>query len=266
MSIRAIPSPVREADTLPLPSAMGERERRALTDFLNRLESTLPGRVERCILFGSWARGEGRPGSDLDLLLVVDHRTPAIRRQVTDLAIEVEETWGVEITPLLYDREELIKATALGTPLILNVAEEGIVLKGEPVMVEEGQPEATARHFLESAHIRLRSARLLKDAGDLGNAISLVFYAFLDAADAALAARGIRTRSHAGTLDRFGFHFIRPGLVDRKYSRWFQRARKWRLEADYERRRDFSVEEVEEIIAQAAEFIAVVESLIASSS
>jgi len=45
-----------------------------LTDFLNRLERRLPGRVERCTLFGSWARGEGRPGSDLGLLPVADHQ------------------------------------------------------------------------------------------------------------------------------------------------------------------------------------------------
>ncbi|RMF29862.1 MAG: nucleotidyltransferase domain-containing protein [Chloroflexi bacterium] len=74
MSIRAVSSPVRETDAPPFPPALGERERSALTDFLNRLERRLPGRVERCTLLGSWARGEGRPGSDPDLLLVADHQ------------------------------------------------------------------------------------------------------------------------------------------------------------------------------------------------
>jgi uncharacterized protein (UPF0332 family) len=94
--------------------------------------------------------------------------------------------------------------------------------------------------------------------------MSLVFYAFLDSADAALAARSIRTKSHAGTIDLFSLHFIKPGLVDARYSGWFKQARKFRLEADYERKRDFTIEQVNEATDQATEFVGVIESLLPS--
>jgi hypothetical protein len=145
-----------------------------------------------------------------------------------------------------------------------NVAEEGIVLKGEPIVVGKGDPAKVAQGFIESAHGRLRSARAVREIGEYGNAMSLVYYAFLDAADAALAARTIRTKSHAGTISLFGLHFIKPGLVDAKYSRWFRRARKFRLQADYERKRDFTLEQVNEAIDQATEFVGVIESLLPS--
>lgn len=152
---------------------------------------------------------------------------------------------------------------ALGTPFIRNVAEEGIPLKGEPVVVGEGRPREVTRGFLESAHDHLKVARLLRDKGFYGQAVSSVYYAFLDAAYAALAARGICTRSHAGTVTLFGLHFVRTGKVDAKYDRWFRRAQKYRLEADYERRRDFTLEHVDEAIVQAEEFLQVTETLLA---
>jgi len=160
---------------------------------------------------------------------------------------------------------EVSECSAIGTPLMRNVAEEGIVLKGEAIVIGEGDPSAVARGFIESAHGRLRSARTLREIGEYGNAMSLVFYAFLDAADAALAARSIRTKSHDGTISLFGLHYINAGPVDAKYSAWFKRARKFRLQADYERKRDFAPEEVDEAIDQAAEFVGVVEDVLADS-
>ncbi len=237
-------------------------ERRAVARFREELERALPGRVQRLILYGSKARGDAHTESDVDLLVVVDARTPEVEETILDLTARPWEE-GVYLEVLEMTPRDLAAQCALGTPFIRNVAEEGIPLKGEPVVVGEGKPEMVAQQFISSARSRLRSARAVRDIGEYSHAMSLVYYAFLDAADAALAARGIRTRSHAGTASLFGQHFVRTGEVDKKYERWFQRALKYRLEADYERRRDFTLEHVEEAIAQAEEFIGVVETLLA---
>jgi uncharacterized protein (UPF0332 family) len=102
----------------------------------------------------------------------------------------------------------------------------------------------------------------MQEEGLFGEAMSCVFYAFLDAADAALAARSIRTKSHAGTISLFSLHFIKPRLVEAKYSRWFKRARKFRLEANYARKHDFTPEEVQEAINWATEFVRTIENLL----
>lgn len=242
---------------------LSQTERQAVVCFQEELERALPGRVERLILFGSQARGDTRPHSDIDLLIVVDQRTPETDDVIAALTADWMLGEQADIQVVDFGRDEAEELIAIGTPLMRNVAAEGISLKGEPIMVGKGDPAKVAQGFIESAYGRLRSARALRDIGEYGNAMSLVFYAFLDAADAALAARGIRTKSHAGTISLVGLHFIKKGLVDAKYSDWFQRARKFRLQADYERKRDFSPEHVERAIAQAEEFVQVVEAMLA---
>lgn len=241
-------------------------ERRAVSRFCEELDRALPGRIQRLILYGSKARGDAHPESDVDLLLVVDSRTTEVEEAVLDLAARVHREDGVFLEVLEMTPADLEAQCALGTPFIRNVAEEGIPLIGESVVVGEGKPKEVARHFLASARENVRAARVLRDADLQGQAIARIYYAFLDAADAALAARGIRTRSHAGTVTLFGLHFVRTGEIDAKYERWFRRALKYRMEADYERRRDFTPEHVEEAIAQAEEFIQVIENLLAKEA
>ena len=239
-------------------------EAQAVEEFKERLLAALPDQVRDIILFGSKARGDGHPNSDVDLLVVVERRTPELDDAISVITADILLDKGVDILALDFTRNEIAECSAIGTPLMRNVAEEGIVLKGEAIVVGEGDPSEVARGFIESAHGRLRSAGALREIGEYGNAMSLVFYAFLDAADAALAARSIRTKSHAGTISLFGLHFINTGLVDAKYSTWFKQARKFRLQADYERKRDFSSENAQEAIEQATEFVETIEKLLPS--
>lgn len=49
---------------------------KTLVDFQERLLELFPGSVEEIILFGSYARGEATPDSDLDVLVVVNWSDP----------------------------------------------------------------------------------------------------------------------------------------------------------------------------------------------
>ena len=248
----------------PLSDILQPDELLAVEEFKRRILAELPDQVRDIILFGSKARGDAHPGSDVDLLVVVDRRTPEVDEVISDITGETLLEKRIDLSALDFTSDEIAEWSAIGTPLMRNVAAEGIVMKGEPIMVGKGDPAKVAQGFIESAHGRLRSANVLLEIGEYGNTMSLVFYAFLDAADAALAARTIRTKSHAGTISLFSLHLIKPGLVDAKYSGWFKRARKFRLQADYERKRDFTSEQVSEAIEQAAEFVDLIESLLPS--
>jgi uncharacterized protein (UPF0332 family)/predicted nucleotidyltransferase len=254
----------RVAIKKPLSHVLEHDELRAVEEFKRRILAELPGQVKDIILFGSKARGDGHPGSDIDLLVIMDRRTPEVEDIISEITVDTLLKKRIDISALDFTSDEIAEWSALGTPLMRNVAEEGIVLKGEPIVVGKGDPAKVAQGFIESAHGRLRSARAVQEIGEYGNAMSLVFYAFLDAADAALAARTIHTKSHAETIDLSSLHFIKPGLVDAKYSGWFKQACKFRLEADYERKRDFTTEQVNEAIDQATEFVGVIESLLPS--
>ncbi len=248
----------------PISHVLQPDELLAVEEFKRRILAALPGQVKDIILFGSKARGDAHPGSDIDLLVIVERRTPEVDDIISDLMADTHLEKMIDISALDFTSDQIAEWAAIGTPLMRNVADEGIVLKGEPIVVEKGDPAKVVQGFIESAHKRLRAARLMQEEGLFGEAMSRVFYAFLDAADAALAARTIRTKSHAGTISLFGLYFIKSGMVDARYSRWFRRAHKSRLQADYERKQDFTPEETEEAIDQAAEFLGVIESLLPS--
>jgi len=254
----------RVAIKKPLSHALQPDELRAVEEFKRRLLAELPGQVKDIILFGSKVRGDAHPGSDIDLLVIVDRRTPEVDHVVSEITADILLEKRIDVSALDFTTDQIAELTAIGTPFIRNVADEGIVLKGGPIVVGKGDPAKVAQGFIESAHERLRAAKLMRRESLFGQAMSLVYYAFLDAADAALAARSIRTKSHAGTIDLFSLHFIKPGLVDAKYSGWFKQARKFRLEADYERKRDFTPDQVNEAIDQATEFVGVIENLLPS--
>jgi len=254
----------RVAIKKPLSHALQPDELRAVEEFKRRLLAELPGQVKDIILFGSKVRGDAHPGSDIDLLVIVDRKTPEVDDVISEITADILLEKRIDVSALDFTTDQIAELTAIGTPFIRNVADEGIVLKGGPIVVGKGDPAKVAQGFIESAHERLRAAKLMRRESLFGEAMSLVYYAFLDAADAALAARSIRTKSHAGTIDLFSLHFIKPGLVDAKYSGWFKQARKFRLEADYERKRDFTPDQVNEAIDQATEFVGVIENLLPS--
>jgi predicted nucleotidyltransferase len=99
-------------------------ERSTLECFCSRLRGALGDRIERMVLFGSRARGEGHAESDLDVLIVlrgeIDLRT---RRMVQDIAADVTLEADVRVSPLLRDTSFGVR-----TALARTIAREGILL------------------------------------------------------------------------------------------------------------------------------------------
>ena len=239
-------------------------EAQAVEEFKEKLLAALPDQVRDIILFGSKARSDGHPESDIDLLVVLENPTKEQTDTLYDITFDILLDRGVDLSAITFSWEEAMRKRELGTPLMRNVAEEGIVIKGEAIVVGEGKPQEVARGFLDSARERLRSTALLLDGGLYRDSVSRAYYAFLDAADGALAARRITPKSHAGTISLFGLHFIKAGLLDEKYSVWFKKIYKARLDADYKRDRVFTEEEAREALEQATEFVETVEKLLPS--
>jgi len=79
----------------------------AETDVLARFRGTLLDRfgprLGRVVLFGSRARGEGHEASDLDVLVTIRSISPAERREVLDIAFDLEATSRLTLSPLVRD-------------------------------------------------------------------------------------------------------------------------------------------------------------------
>lgn len=81
---------------------------------------------ERVLLFGSYARGQPTEDSDVDVLVIMEHR----KRRNTDQAIEIDLRLDREFPMDLIVRKpaEIRRRLALGDMFLKSIMEEGKVL------------------------------------------------------------------------------------------------------------------------------------------
>lgn len=96
----------------------------ALADLRRALRALYGGRLARTALFGSYARGEARPDSDVDVLVVLRGPldTYAEIKRLVPVAMGLWERYGldVQLTPFSAERYADDRH-----PLVMNVHREG---------------------------------------------------------------------------------------------------------------------------------------------
>lgn len=106
---------------------MTERVEQILRELKARLSELYGERLEKLILFGSQARGDAEPDSDIDVLVVLrdEGDVPAEDELCTDIVVDMNLKHGllVSLVPMSSRRYHSRKS-----PLLLNVRREGIAL------------------------------------------------------------------------------------------------------------------------------------------
>lgn len=97
-----------------------------IVDFATQLKERLGNHLRGLWLFGSRARGEARPDSDYDLLVLVDGDATELRDRVLDLQVEMLDRHGALVTTLLRSQDEWQRQQ--GYPLAINIAREAVRL------------------------------------------------------------------------------------------------------------------------------------------
>ncbi len=122
-------------------------------------------------------------------------------------------------------------------------------------MMDEQSKFDLARHYINKARARYDDALLLKNMDRYESAVNRLYYALFHATNAVLALKAAASNRHRGVKTLFDIHYIKPGIMDRKYSKLYNTVMEVREDSDYE---DFYVidkVEVNNNFLQVKEFI-----------
>ena len=243
----------------PAPHNLTQRDWRAIQRVRKFIRAILPnGELKSLTLYGSHARGEAKPESDIDLFLVYDDVTAEQEHSLKELVVTLPDNLN-RVHLFLYRADDLAKHNGI-SPLIYNVAHQGITLEGEPVPKLEIDRRYVAEKLIADAKEDLQVAELNLNHNFIRKSISASYYAVLYAADAALATKGFVAKSRAGTDTLFGLHFVKSGLVDKRFGGLVNRAAEDRIKADYDHEVEFTRDDAEHWLARAQEFVAAIEA------
>ena len=104
---------------------MSERLQNLLAELRRRFEALYGPRLVRLVLFGSQSRGEADPGSDIDVLVVLEGPVrpgEEIRRSLNGVA-ELSLENNVVLSCVFVSRDRFENELS---PLLINVRREGI--------------------------------------------------------------------------------------------------------------------------------------------
>ncbi len=105
-------------------------DRKALSVFTKNLRDDLGGRVRRIVLYGSKARGEGFPDSDIDVLVVVDRETAHAHDAISGAAYEAAVHSQSFVAPYTVTEAYWRKLLRRQTFFSRNLERDGVEITG----------------------------------------------------------------------------------------------------------------------------------------
>ncbi len=119
--------------------------------------------------------------------------------------------------------------------------------------------------LLSKARETLRAAKLLAANNLLDSAASRAYYTMFYLAGALLLGKGLSFAKHGSLLAAFGQHLVKTGEVEAKFHRYLINAQDNRIEGDYSAQSNLTQTQVETMIAQADEFLALTEQMLTTT-
>lgn len=247
-------------------------ERRAVEAFVDALRRDVDGRLLLLALFGSKARGDDEPNSDIDFLVVTDGEPREMERRLTTLAAGLGLEHDVLINTLTFSRDRWADFARRRAAFWQNVQRDGMVMLRSPHLpaslsiggtgsdgwTADHQPEV--RDYLTSAWQALHTAESqFQQGSDYLVVANRAYYAIFYAANAALATQGRQLSRHPAVMALFREHFIKSGAIEPSYLYDYDEAMKRRHLSDYDLNAAISADFVRVSLEAAQRFVSRVE-------
>lgn len=105
---------------------LSPRDNRIVRRLKFRLQEITP--IERVIVFGSRARGDASPDSDLDVFIEIPKLDADLRQQIREIAWEVSLGEGVLISTFVVTSAAITDSPLGANPILRTIALEGIAV------------------------------------------------------------------------------------------------------------------------------------------
>ena len=225
-------------------------ERQAIEAAAATLRARFP--VTDIVLYGSKARGDSDPESDIDLLVLTsrpldDEEQRMIWRDLHDISMRFD----VLLSPLTVEARSWREGVHSVLPIHTEVEREGVwyLDRGDEPCPDRTPPpshrvpsSATAREtlvkqvvdeWMRMAEEAIASARADIDAGRRRSAINRAYYAAFYAVSAVLLGRNRHFVKHAGVHTALHRDLVHTGLLAAKHGKAYDELFEIRLIADY---------------------------------
>ena len=102
--------------------------KQVLDELRDALQDMLGANLVEVRLFGSRARGDAEPDSDVDVMVLVKERSLDLEEQIIGEATEISLEHELLIIPLVWSLESREKNRELNTLIYRNIINEGIIV------------------------------------------------------------------------------------------------------------------------------------------
>ena len=122
-------------------------------------------------------------------------------------------------------------------------------------MSSNQQTHHLCRYRLEQAEEALLEADLLLNAGHFRGAINRAYYAMFYAIQVLVVKNKVKVSKHSGVISYFDREFVKPGIIDKEFSKWLHRLFDLRQDADYGDMFEPSDDQCRQAVDQAGQFV-----------
>lgn len=128
--------------------------------------------------------------------------------------------------------------------------------------MEEQDRQEMIRHQKEKSRHLLSQAEEMLHLQHWDLAVNRFYYACFHMLQALFISNKLSAHTHTGSATVFGQFFVKKGLVDAAYGRFFSQMVQLRQKADYNSIADITEMEARDIVDKSVDFVNTVESMI----